>query len=44
MKTIELLRDGLCFVALVPSIFVLGFMVDLVSTGLNDELKQRAQK
>jgi hypothetical protein len=42
--TIEMLRDGLCLVALFPAVFVLGFMVDLVSTGLNDELKQRAQK
>lgn len=44
MKTIEILRDGLCLIALVPSVFVLGFMVDLVSAGLNEELKQRVKK
>jgi hypothetical protein len=44
MKAIELLRDGLCLVALFPAVFVLGCMVDLVSAGLNEELKQRAQK
>jgi hypothetical protein len=44
MKTLEILRDGLCLIALVPSVFVLGFMVDLVSTGLNEELAKRVQK
>jgi hypothetical protein len=44
MKTIELLRDGLCLVALFPAVFVLGFVVDLVSTGLNEELKLRVKK
>jgi hypothetical protein len=42
--TIEMLRDGLCLVALVPSVFVLGLMVDLVSIRLNSDLAKRAQK
>jgi hypothetical protein len=44
MKTLEMLRDGLCLIALVPAVFVLGAMVDLVSIGLNEELAKRIQK
>jgi hypothetical protein len=44
MKTIELLRDGLCLVALFPAVFVLGAMVDLVSIRLNADLAKRVTK
>jgi hypothetical protein len=42
--TIEMLRDGLCLVALVPAVFVLGAMVDLVSIRLNSDLAKRVTK
>ena len=44
MKTIEVLRDALCYSAIVPTIFILSLIVDAVSGDLESELKTRACK